>query len=468
MIKINFKGGTVSLGSLNHLVAVLDMLKIPHVSLGQRQNLFIDAPEHLNNLCEAELDDRGFELEVNCNNYPNIISSYVTEDVFSTHPWVSEGMYREALESLTYKPKLKVNIVDPTQGIIPIFTGNINFVCSKSLNFWYVYVKHVSIDGMQLYPYLIYTTEIGKFCKLLEIELTKQTHTDLQSISNYLNSQHTLISTEVSEDLSLGRIRFPHYEGMVNYGGKNWLGVYRRNNNFSTELLIGILDLCLEQNIAELYITPWQTLAIKGISESNRIAWEKLLGKHGINIRHSALELNWQIPDTDKEASELKMFLVRQFDEHDIRTYGLTFAVKTKAMEIASSIIIEKRNGEESFNVLFAEDFNPNKQKYNVYAEEVKKDELVFVLERLSRKYYEQLNTMVLPTEVVNKKTEKNLSKEVMQCSVCFTVYDPDFGDELNNIPKGILFQALPESYCCPVCSSGKTKFSMIALQMAQ
>ena len=92
----------------------------------------------------------------------------------------------------------------------------------------------------------------------------------------------------------------------------------------------------------------------------------------------------------------------------------------------------------------------------------------MFVLERLSRKYYEQLNTMVLPTEVVNKKTEKNLSKEVMQCSVCFTVYDPDFGDELNNIPKGILFQALPESYCCPVCSSGKTKFSMIALQMAQ
>ncbi len=468
MFKVNFKGGSISTGALSNLLCVLEEAQVDVLHLGQRQNLYFDVAETLKGKTDALMDDKSFDFEIDKNEFPNIISSYVGEDVFTSHPWVSEGMYQDVLESFMYRPRLKINIVDPTQGLVPLFTGNINIVCStKSVNFWFVYVKHVSLDGMQLYPQMIYTTEIGAFCEQLEMELLTNKEDDLKQIAERINKSNTYISTEVTEELVLDRIRFPHYEGMVSYENKNWLGIYRRNNNFSKEFLAAILDLCAETKIAEIHITPWQTLAIKGVAEVHRILWEKLLGKYGVNIRHSALELNWQLPDLDPEAQELKMFLVRQFDEHDIRTYGLSFSVKSKSMEIATSVIIEKRSGEDRYNILFAEDFNPTKQKHVIYAEEVDRNELVFVLERLCRKYYEQLNSEQQKSVVVNKDNNaKSISKIVMQCKHCFTIYDPEFGDEVNSIKPGVLFTALNDNYCCSVCDAPKSDFQKVDLSL--
>lgn len=466
MFKVNFKGGTVPTGALGNLLGVLKEVGIDVLHLGQRQNIYFEPQQNMVGKLEALLDDKAFDFEVGRNDFPNIISSYVGEDVFTSHPWVSEGMYQDILESFSYRPRLKINIVDPTQGLIPTSTGHINVICStKSVNFWFVYVKHVSIDGTQLYPQMIYTTEIGAFCKHLEQELLTGTDNDIRKIAERISKTTSYISTEVTEELVMDRIRFPHYEGMVSYDSKNWLGVYRRNNNFSREFLEGILDLCAETKIAELHITPWQTLAIKGIGEHHRIMWEKLLGKHGVNIRHSALELNWQLPDMDAEAQQLKNFLVRQFDEHDIRTYGLSFSVKTKAMELATSVIIEKAN--EKYNILFAEDFNPTKQKYIVYAEEVAHNELVSVLERLCRKYYEQLNSVVHKNTMIDTdKQSKAVVRNVMQCKHCFTIYDPEYGDEVNAIKPGVLFTALPDHYCCPVCDAPKTDFDTTEMSL--
>jgi rubredoxin len=458
MIKINFKGGNISTGALNNLITLLDKTGVEAIKFGQRQNAFIQVNE------AAQFYDclleKGFDFEIDKNEYPNIVSSYVSEDVFTSHPWVSEGMYRDILESFNYKQKLKINIVDPTQGIIPLFTGNINIICSKSENFWYLYVKHVSLDGMQLYPKLIYTTEIGLFCQQLEAELQTNKGLNLSQIAERIDKKYSYISTNLTDELKLGRIRFPHYEGVVSYDSKFWLGIYRRNNDFSKELLREISDLCAQTKIAEVHIMPWQTLAIKGIAEADRILWEKLLGKFGVNIRHSALELNWQLPDLDNEAQELKKYLVRLFDEHDIRTYGLSFSVKTKSMEVSTSVIIEKRNGEESFNILYAEDFNPNQQKYVVYSEEVVKGDLVYVLERLCRKYYEQLNSSQDKVAISNsdKHAHKN-TRTIMQCKHCFTVYDSTYGDIVNDINPGVSFAELPESFCCSICEAPKADF---------
>ena len=46
------------------------------------------------------------------------------------------------------------------------------------------------------------------------------------------------------------------------------------------------------------------------------------MGKFGINERHSSLELNWHLPVIDREALELKKFLVRELDQQDISTDG--------------------------------------------------------------------------------------------------------------------------------------------------
>ncbi len=48
-------------------------------------------------------------------------------------------------------------------------------------------------------------------------------------------------------------------------------------------------------------------------------------------------------------------------------------------------------------------------------------------------------------------------------CNVCGYVYDEEIGDDSQNIEPGTKFDALPESWVCPLCSVGKDNFSIEA-----
>ncbi|MDD1672697.1 MAG: rubredoxin [Methanomicrobiales archaeon] len=45
------------------------------------------------------------------------------------------------------------------------------------------------------------------------------------------------------------------------------------------------------------------------------------------------------------------------------------------------------------------------------------------------------------------------------QCSVCGHIYTPEEGDPYGNIPHGTLFEALPDSWVCPICGAEKSLF---------
>jgi rubredoxin len=45
-------------------------------------------------------------------------------------------------------------------------------------------------------------------------------------------------------------------------------------------------------------------------------------------------------------------------------------------------------------------------------------------------------------------------------CDVCGYVYDPEVGDPENGIPAGTAFEALPDSWVCPLCGMGKEVFA--------
>lgn len=469
LVKINLKGGILSTGILGNILSAARHCDATNVHFGERQNAYFHTTENRVEVLENYFGIKNMDFEINDNQFPNITSSYIAEDVFTTHPWVSEGMYQDIFHSFEYKSKLKINVVDPTQGLVPLFTGNLNFVCSSHMNFWYLFIKHHSMDGMVCYPAFIYTNHIGALSEVIEKELAGKNNVNLLSLAKQINEEHKFIVMDIDQELSLQRVRFPDYEGMSRLGDKLMLGIYRRKNDFSVDFLEAITELCNQTRIGQICITPWQSMLIKGIQEKDRIHWEKLLGKFGINIRHSSLELNWQVPDLDETAMELKQFLVREFDERDIRTYGLSFAIKTNPMDVASSVVIEEKiirkqgastSSTSLYSVLFAEDFNPNKQVYTVYAEDVDKSALPDVLERLSRKYYEQLNSI---NEVINidKKDDKHVreNKIVHQCKSCFTVYDPEYGDSMNDILAGVSFDDLKSDYVCPVCDGPKSNF---------
>ncbi len=47
----------------------------------------------------------------------------------------------------------------------------------------------------------------------------------------------------------------------------------------------------------------------------------------------------------------------------------------------------------------------------------------------------------------------------VMECGVCWWVYDPSLGDEVWQIPPGTAFTALPEHWRCPHCDAAPSQF---------
>lgn len=46
-----------------------------------------------------------------------------------------------------------------------------------------------------------------------------------------------------------------------------------------------------------------------------------------------------------------------------------------------------------------------------------------------------------------------------MECSVCWTVYDPTEGDRLGRVAPGTPFAALPADWFCPTCDAPPVKF---------
>ena len=228
-------------------------------------------------------------------------------------------------------------------------------------------------------------------------------------------------------------------------------------------------DLCSENKIGKISITPWKSFIVKGIPQKSKLQWEKFLGKFGINVRHSMLEMNWHLPVNDKDALSLKKYLVTNFDQNDISTYGLTFGITSFDSDTYNftSIVIEKNRQPESmgdfkirdtYNLLNAKNFDPNTRDYIMHVQDIDKVELPGLLMELSQLYFEQLGTE-RDEEELNKVVKESFEEDVYQCSDCLTIYNEAYGDVTQNIEENTPFGSLPEAYECSLCEAPKSSF---------
>lgn len=473
-LKFNVKGGILSPGTLKEIIEVAKEFRIDSLYLGERQNVYLRTFITAKELFRHRKNFGTLDLEIDKDDHPNIVSSYVAEEIFtSSNNWLSEGIYKDVLDGFDYKPKLKVNIVDNTQGLVPLFTGHLNFISSRQPNFWYFYVQHSSLQGIQCWPELVYTEDIPLLARALEAELlvNKTLGEDLAQLKKILSPNIKLNAIPIKEELTLPRLRFPLYEGMNKQGEHYWLGIYRRNNDFPVDFLGEVAELCMQTKIGSLYTTPFKSLLIKGIKEEDRFRWEKLLGKYGINIRHSIAELNWKTPDLDDQALNLKNELARELDVLDVRTFGLTFVVKNKPVETAGSVLIERKYEIDLFGwikllprytISYVPDFNSNRQEFKVFVSKRPKFMLSYDLQYLCKKYYGQLTQdqeAAMVVEKVETESQTVQEKNIYACQECFSIYDETTGDSSQNVPAGTLFSKLSKEWHCPVCEAPKESF---------
>lgn len=466
-IKVNLPGGVVSAGDLYELLLIAENAGASAIRIGNRQQLFfcIEA----NRLEDLEMDmlRAGIDYEINENELPNIVSSYVTDAIFNTESWIKEGVYKDIFDQFNFTPRLKINLVDRHQTFVPFFSGNFNFITSDVSNYWYLYIRFPKTTDTYCWPSLVYSDDIPALSRIAEKTIMdhKTLFYDCQKINHQkfhdlVIAQHDLVTQPITEPLKLPEFQLPYYEGFNRYvNNKYWLGIYRRNELFPLEFMKDICTICLKNRIGQVYTTPWKSLLIKGINEVDRKDWGIILNKYRINVRHASNELNWQLENLNSESLELKQQLVREFEENDLRTYRLCFAIKMQPKTGLPGSIIIKKQSANIFNILHTRDFNPNSKDYVTYQEKVLKTDLGQRLIELCNHFYGILidDNISLPVDSDNKNIEQE-THHVYQCKSCFSIYDQTYGDIVNDIAPGIDFETLT-TYSCPVCDSSKDSF---------
>ena len=475
-IKINLPGGIASPGYLKDILSAAWNANVRNVRFGSRQQLLMTVHYEDMRFLESDFKKLGIFYEVNTDRRPNIVSSYCGEEVFRTGQWLNASEYHSVLDSFDFEPGLKINISDSNQSFTPFFTGNLNFISSPEPHFWYLYVRLKQSNTVFKWDGLIYTNEIGRLSKVVEECMLEEGLNEEYALKAAVNERIQYVFQQSQQELELPSFSLPYYEGFNRYESRTWLGLYRRDEEFSIEFLLDVCTLCLKTRVGEICATPWKSLVIKGIEDQYREAWSNILGKHNINVRHAANELAWQTEDHNADGAELKNELIRYFSKNDTRTFGLCFGIQTRPKSVVfGSILILKRPllriGQlpvfSVYDLYYTENFNPNSRVQVLFEKGLFKIHLPAQLERLCRRFNNQRSRETLKTmlsEPDEAKTAVKMAKTVHQCPDCLTIYDPEFGDMLGDIPPGTAFEDLPASYCCPTCDSGKDVFLTVEL----
>jgi rubredoxin len=487
-LSINFRGGIISPGDLYNILVAATKAKVQFVRFGLRQQLLIDTDNYNTIYLQEELNKLQIDHEVDAVNFPNIISSYPAEEVFIRNTWLSEGVYKDILDAIDFKPSVKINICDCNQSFTPMLTGNINWIASATAeHYWHLVIRFPKTNIIYEWDQLSYTNNIAAITKSIETIFRNNAEKFIDNNEARGEALFALLPTEnliikpAEKRAALPQFNLPYYEGLNRYNNKYWLGIYRRDELFSVDFLKKLCRLCLDTKLGQLCCTSWKSIIVKGIEEKNKSQWNVLLEEYKINMRHAANELNFQVEDNCSEGLALKNYLVKHLSINDTRTFGICIGIKTrKKSEVFSSILIRRRYLVNFlgiklcsvYDILCAKDFNPNERTGGIFSSGNPKVLLPEQLRRAVLKFYQyraDINkTTAVHDMVKNKPAEKKKEEFLYQCVNCFSVYDEVAGEPENNIVAGTLFTHLPEDYCCPVCESGKSDFKKIEKRQLQ
>jgi len=476
-IKVNCPGGILTTGTLTALLGVLKALDISYLQFGLRQCIYFQVDKALLPLFYNTIDKTAIQYEMNPEHWPNIVSSYPGAEIFNTHTWLGEGVYKDILDSMDFKPNLKININDPHQSFTPFFTGNINWLASDTApHFWYLYLRLPKTNTILAWDELVYTNDLMSYSRELDNFLIAHpiTHPDqvdpgIRFLKNQLK-RSGWITKQKENDLNLPAFTLPYYEGFNPYHDRYWLGIYRRDESYPVPFLQDLCTQARESHIGQLCITPWKSIVIKGIEEKDKFQWNQVLARHHINVRHALNELNFQVEDLNPDGLALKKYLIHHFNTDDIPTEGICFGIKTRLKsEVFSSILIRKRYlipwfGLHIFpvyDILVAKDFNPNERTEFLFSSGLFRyllaDQLMLCIASYYRTQTSSASGITPIKPILAPPAHEREIEYVFQCTNCLTLVDPDLENDRLSSDENYR-----EGFLCSVCDSDFSYFSKV------
>ena len=159
---------------------------------------------------------------------------------------------------------------------------------------------------------------------------------------------------------------------------------------------------------------------------------------------------------------------MRYLNEEDVRTFQLSFALKTRPQTgLFGSIVVRRQAGRasEQYELLHTRDFNPNSRDFILFRQQVPRDRLGWYLAELCHQFCAQRAAAppeagLGSPEMADAPAAPSRSAALPRCRHCLSVYDAAYGDPAQGIAPGTAWPELP-AYTCPVCEAPASEFEL-------
>ena len=102
---------------------------------------------------------------------------------------------------------------------------------------------------------------------------------------------------------------------------------------------------------------------------------------------------------------------------------------------------------------------------HTIFLGEIVDCEVLSDAEPMTYAYYHEVkggkSPKTAPTYVKEEASQPVENKVRFVCNVCGYIYDPAKGDPDNGVAPGTSFEALPDTWTCPICGASKKEFTV-------
>jgi rubredoxin len=470
---VNAHGGILPIGDLRKIIMTSNHFSLDGLSIGNYQNLYFDVLKENINSVKDRLGHLSIHYDISAvSDFLPIVHSGYLKDLVETTAWLTETYYVDIVNTFDHVPKISIRVIDPIQSTIAHTSSQLNFIASNEEDYWYVFLNLTESNCMQYIPMLIHTNDIARFSLFFEkyyfyIE-PKGFHlelfiNELYLIDDWNFKNYSKLPNEVN-------YTFFQYEGIYKYDIKKYyLGIFNPTFKYKIEDLEKICILCIDQNIGFVYLTPNRSLLIKNINQNKLNLWTDFLSVSNINTHHSITDLCWNIHGNEVSIVKIKKQIGSILLKLDTRCEDIIIGINNPSVDRFYSIqIVEKYLFKlfgykcfVSYFIYYKKDLNPYNNEIISFADNVLKGQLFNFLSFLLTKKETKNKLNELELEPKNKSNLKSLLP-IYECNVCKSRFDSNFGDSLNNVEAGVLFEDLQENYSCGVCGSEKKYFVIL------
>lgn len=385
---------------------------------------------------------------------PNITTTAPVAGLDNTSAWLSEGAFGDLLNAFAVAPLRSVTLADPAQPYLPAFLGEITFLAMAERDLWRIRLALREAAEPWLLPGVVRSKDIPKAVQAIEDRVNSSVVSDAPDAMRALVEDLESLSLPAPSSAAYlpGRYRSP--PGALN--------ITIPEDGLRSDFC---LDLCVwaaRRTGVSVGLTPWRTLLVRGVSESDRAELRALL------IRRKVAEARggWRPYFFSSSRTDGTEWLCDALGARCPVDAGISIGVvSANAPAPDVQVLVRKspaalwgRIAGQRYTVERCDSMNARAGQRIPVATGIHKRDLCAAVVRAIESITNSPAETVAGTAPAIESAP--VAAPVHSCRSCFTEYDAAYGDPLGAIAPGMDFSAVPETWTCPVCGGPKSAYA--------